>query len=592
MGGTLLYTFETGVDNWKGATPNDGYSGSSAQAGVYQNTQHATLGTYSLRVAFDHQNGNTQAVFLVENLNLDLTSFNTLSFDLWKSGQPPQLTVSLTTGDSVWFESLPITLKDGSNTITVDLKASTWKCAASNWANNAVIANKNAVKRIAIIFIPSGQGFNEAFIDNVRVDGASGTTTAASVTTAAASTTKASTTKASTSTGAAGTTGSGTTTGSSGVTTGFVTRSGTKFMANSKPFYFGGTNNYYVIYKSQNMVNAVFDDAKSMGLSVIRIWAMLDIGSTDGSRENIDGMKDNVYFQSWANGATKPLFNDGALGLQKLDYVLAAARSRGLRLVLTLVNNWKEFGGMDQYVAWFQKSYHHDFYTDSQIKQAYKDYVAHLVNRVNSVNGLVYKNDPTIFSWELTNELRCKGSGRFGYTSSCTPTMLVSWVQEMSAYIKSIDSNHMVTVGDEGFFARSGGDWTYNGSEGPNYEGFVAVSTIDYGTFHIYTQDWGKDVSWGQTWITDHVNAATAAGKPAVMEEYGWKGSGKTSNLQAFINTAESLNIAGTNYWMLSSSQDGGGVYSDYDGYTIYNDASADASLIKAHAARQTAKNV
>ena len=43
---------------------------------------------------------------------------------------------------------------------------------------------------------------------------------------------------------------------------------------------------------------------------------------------------------------------------------------------------------------------------------------------------------------------------------------------------------------------------------------------------------------------------------------------------------------------MLASLQDGGGIYQDYDGYTIYNDASSDASLIKSHAARQTAKNV
>lgn len=42
-------------------------------------------------------------------------------------------------------------------------------------------------------------------------------------------------------------------------------------------------------------------------------------------------------------------YNDGADGLQKLDYVLAAAKTRGIKLVLTLVNNWSQFGGMDQY---------------------------------------------------------------------------------------------------------------------------------------------------------------------------------------------------------------------------------------------------
>ena len=54
--------------------------------------------------------------------------------------------------------------------------------------------------------------------------------------------------------------------------------------------------------------------------------------------------------------------------------------------------------------------------------------------------------------------------------------------------------------------------WFLTINKGADFEGFVAVATVDYGTFHIYTQDWGKDVSWGQTWITDHVNAANAAG--------------------------------------------------------------------------------
>lgn len=93
--------------------------------------------------------------------------------------------------------------------------------------------------------------------------------------------------------------------------------------------------------------------------------------------------------------------------------------------------------------------------------------------------------------------------------------------------IKSIDSNHMVSVGDEGFFNR-GGDWTYNGGEGKIYcyyctvcssnlsggdfDAFIAAPNIDYGTFHIYIQDWGKDDTWGQQWIADHIASTNSAG--------------------------------------------------------------------------------
>src|SRR5205814_5015299 len=141
-----------------------------------------------------------------------------------------------------------------------------------------------------------------------------------------------------------------------------------------------------------------------------------------------------VYFQYW-NGSA-PAYNDGATGLQKLDYVIYKAGQLNLRLVIAFTNNWRDFGGMDQYVRWHGGGFHDDFYSNATIKQWYKNYISHLLNRVNPLTGVAYKNDPAIMAWELGNEPRCQGSGTYGYSSNCNTTMITSWVSEMSAYIK------------------------------------------------------------------------------------------------------------------------------------------------------------
>ena len=123
---------------------------------------------------------------------------------------------------------------------------------------------------------------------------------------------------------------------------------------------------------------------------------------------------------------------------------------------------------------------HDDFYTNPDAIKAFKDYISHVLNRENKLTGVKYlvclififftksnntifisqtilililfiKEDPTIFGWELANEPRCEGSN-LPTSGSCSPDITTAWVDEISSYIKSIDSNHLVGVGDEGFF--------------------------------------------------------------------------------------------------------------------------------------------
>jgi mannan endo-1,4-beta-mannosidase len=133
---------------------------------------------------------------------------------------------------------------------------------------------------------------------------------------------------------------------------------------------------------------------------------------------------------------------------------------------------------MDVYTKQITGSANHDvFYTDSNVQAAYKSYISTFVGR--------YKNEPTILAWELANEPRCKGSSGIS-SGTCTTSTVTSWIKSASAYIKSIDSNHLVAVGDEGFFNQPGAPtYPYQGSEGIDFTANLAVSTIDFGTFHV-----------------------------------------------------------------------------------------------------------
>jgi len=110
-----------------------------------------------------------------------------------------------------------------------------------------------------------------------------------------------------------------------------------------------------------------------------------------------------------------------------LDYAVAKAGQLGIKLVLPLVNNWPDYGGMQQYVKWFldlpDDSYttgtNHDlFYSTPAIKECYKAYARHVTQRFNRYTGLRYNEDPTIMAFELANEPRCrsdKTGARPGY---------------------------------------------------------------------------------------------------------------------------------------------------------------------------------
>jgi mannan endo-1,4-beta-mannosidase len=362
------------------------------------------------------------------------------------------------------------------------------------------------------------------------------------------------------------------------------------FELEGKPFCFAGANNYYLASKPRPMVDDVLMAAKQLGFPVVRIWGFLDIGSLDGTVAHVDeradttGKKDGIYFQYFDPATRKVAYNEGPDGLPKLDYVLAKADQLSIKIILVLTNNWSDFGGMDQYLRWFGRAKHHEFYTAPEVKQAYKDWILHLTTRRNTVNGRLYREDPTIFAWELGNEPRCRGTG--GAAPGWNNRTIVEWADEMSRYIESLAPEQMVSVGDEGFLDGGGEHWAYKAPDGVDHEALTALPGIDFGTYHSYPEDWGASLAWGDRWIVDHERVARRLGKPTMLEEYGVRVmrdergtivGNLSSRLQAYErwnDRALQSGASSTMIWMLGGLDTlhpaPNGLYRDYDGYTVF----------------------
>ncbi|KAL6315370.1 hypothetical protein AAG906_000479 [Vitis piasezkii] len=348
---------------------------------------------------------------------------------------------------------------------------------------------------------------------------------------------------------------------------GFVQTRNTQFTLNGSPFFFNGFNSYWMMNvaadpSQRSKVSDVFSQAAAARLSVCRTWAFNDGGTQ--ALQISPGVYDERVFQG-------------------LDFVISEARKNGVRLILSLSNNYKDFGGRPQYVSWARNAgapvnSDDDFYTNEVVKGYYKNHVKRVLTRINTITRVAYKDDPTIMAWELINEPRCQ----VDYSGKT----LNGWIQEMASFVKSIDSNHLLTVGMEGFY---GDSMPEKKAINPGYQvgtDFISnhlIKEIDFSTIHAYPDIWlsGKDdssqMAFMLRWTTSHLtDSETIIKKPMVFSEFGksskdpgYSPSARDSFLNAvytnIYNFARSGGIGGGLVWQLMAE----GMQSYDDGYEI-----------------------
>lgn len=315
----------------------------------------------------------------------------------------------------------------------------------------------------------------------------------------------------------------------------FVRVEGDQFDKDCRPFYPTGFNAFELFILAAEGNKAAVDDAfkqaRVMGMTAARTWA-----------HSITQM---LPFQ------TAPGKYDEK-GLQALDYVLDSASRNGIQLILSFVDNWKYYNGVAQFVDWCgpgrtmerpvdaggdtdeskwspdQKRYeagrHAAFFSEPKCAEMFQDHIKFIVNRKNSINGRVYKSDPTILAWNVINEPRCE----VWVTPDC-PQKLNAWYSKMAKFIKAQDPNHLVASGSEGFFGDSDGSWlgknpgswaTQTGQD------FLAnTADMDFAVAHAWPDNWmisqDNQVGFLQQWLQSHLDAAKSIGKPLLFEEFG-----------------------------------------------------------------------
>ena len=311
--------------------------------------------------------------------------------------------------------------------------------------------------------------------------------------------------------------------------TGFVRVEARHFVLDGQPWYVCGTNLWYGAHlgRPSNPAGRArlvreLDRLRELGVNNLRVLGAAEACDTRNALRPAIQTAAGVYNEDL---------------LQGLDFLVAEAGRREMKLVIFLNNFWDWSGGMPQYLAWANggatvglgrtswKEYNRvlsTFYTNAAAQALYRRYVAMLLERTNNVTGRKYRDEPAILAWELANEPR---PGEREGDNDAVFAAFLTWVGSTSAYIHTLDPRHLVTTGSEGNMGCLNSD--------ENFRLVHAVPGIDYAVFHLWPNNWrwyrredfaatiGPTLEKARDYAARHLAVADALGKPVVLEEFG-----------------------------------------------------------------------
>jgi mannan endo-1,4-beta-mannosidase len=332
----------------------------------------------------------------------------------------------------------------------------------------------------------------------------------------------------------------------------FVRQRDGRFMIGQKPFRFVGAN-VAVMYRDEDRARMpeTLRQAAQAGIKVVRVWAF-----GEGGPDDVKPMAD---FADWPRHhyfrRAPGEWNEEAF--VHLDKVIAEAARNNIYVQLCLTNWWRDTGGVTQYLRWAgindaaDDSYKFGinnekailFYSNPETRRLYREHLEKLATRRNTITGVLYRDDPAIFGWELMNEAQVI-TGRWAERRA--------WFEEMSAYLKSLDPNHLIAPGA----------WGYrSSSERREWLADHAIPTIDYCDVHSYPRDdhdsFVDSPNALKEFIDNRAAAAYSLRKPLVFGEFGMgiEGHNGASQLEwyrALFDGNARAGAGGVMFWILT----------------------------------------
>ena len=205
---------------------------------------------------------------------------------------------------------------------------------------------------------------------------------------------------------------------------------------------------------SEQDITRMFGELQDLGITTLRFW----------------------LFQS---------FTSSGEDLNRFDFVIQKAKEYGIRLIPVFENHWADCTeGKIKDDSWYETGY----------QSTYGNYTLSLKDYIKKIVPL-YQDESAILAWQLMNEVEPENE-----------TVLVDFAKELSKEIRSLDKNHLISLGTTGTKQTT-----------KTYQQLHSLETIDLLEYHDYNEPENKFPQQ----LVDRFNDAESLHKPLMMGESG-----------------------------------------------------------------------